>query len=57
MEYFAALIILLSMAVIGYLSYQFGHVIGYKECEDKYEDYLDKRTKTVYNSSNDNNTE
>jgi len=56
MEYFGALIALLAMAAIGYTSYCIGHIVGHQKCQDKYEDYLDKRVKTVYNSSNDNNT-
>ena len=56
MEYFGALIALLAMAAIGYTSYCIGHFLGYQKCQDKYEDYLDKRTKTVYNSSNDSNS-
>ena len=57
MDYFVAFIILISMGVIGYTFYYIGHWFGYQECQDKYEDYLDKRVKTMYNSSNDNNTE
>ena len=57
MDYFVAFIILISMGVIGYTFYYIGHWFGYQACQDKYEDYLDKRVKTVYNSSNDNNTE
>ena len=56
MEYFGALIALLAMAAIGYTSYCIGHFLGYQKCQDKYEDYLDKRTKTMYKRSNDSNT-
>jgi hypothetical protein len=56
MEYFGALIILLAMIAIGYTSYCIGHFFGHQKCQNKYESYLDKRVKTVYNSSNDNNT-
>jgi len=56
MEYFGALIILLAMIAIGYTSYCIGHFFGHQKCQDVYEKYLDKRVKTVYNSSNDNNT-
>ena len=46
----------LAIGAIGYLSYQVGYVIGFNKCQDKYEDYLDNRTKKVYNSSNDSNS-
>ena len=53
-EYF---FILIAIGAIGYCAYNLGHFAGYTKCEKFYEDYLDKRVKTVYNSSNDNNTE
>ena len=52
-EYF---FILIAIGAIGYCAYWLGHFAGYTKCEKVYEDYLDKRTKTVYNSSNDSNT-
>ncbi len=56
MEYFIIIMVILAFVVSVYLSYQIGYVIGYYKCQDKYEDYLDKRTKTVYNSNNDSNS-
>ena len=41
---------------IGYCAYNLGHFAGYTKCEKFYEDYLDKRSKRVYNSNNDSNT-
>jgi hypothetical protein len=52
-EYF---FVLLVIGAVGYCAYWFGHIIGYQKCQDVYEKYLDKRFKTMYNSSNDNNT-
>ena len=52
-EYF---FVLIAIGAIGYCAYWLGHFAGYSKCENFYEDYLDKRTKTVYNSNNDSNT-
>jgi len=48
---------IVAIGAMVYCAYYLGHFAGYQKCQDKYEDYLDKRVKTVYNSSNDNNTE
>ena len=52
-EYF---FVLLAIGAIGYCAYWLGHFAGYQKCQDFYEKYLDKRFKTMYNSSNDSNT-
>ena len=45
-----------AIGAIGYCAYHLGYFAGYQKCQDKYEDYLDNRTKKVYNNSNDSNS-
>ena len=52
-EYF---LIVLAIGALGYCAYNLGYFAGYTKCEKFYENYLDKRTKKVYNNSNDSNT-
>jgi len=52
-EYF---FILIAIGALGYCAYNLGYFAGYTKCEKFYENYLDKRTKKVYNNSNDSNT-
>ena len=52
-EYF---FIVLAIGAIGYCAYWLGHFAGYQKCQNFYEDYIDKKSKRVYNSNNDNNT-
>ena len=52
-EYF---FILIAIGALGYCAYNLGHFAGYTKCEKFYENYLDKRSKRMYNNNNDNNT-